>query len=531
MAKVLEVEKLQMSEPLQKENYGGGYYNGYIYFLQDNVVYKYDYINDIKDVYFSLPNRYNSRHSLYYDGRIYYYSTDNKISFFDIESKTVTDASIAGHSSEGKLTVTEDRIFSLHYRSDRGELYAYQFSLTSLSYVNYAKRDWDRSWYYYIQQNYNLDDFMIFGQSTYGYESPSTISKFKLKSSIQNIGASAVSINEQLQMDGSSTFMKDGIFYIVGGENKYNNETNNFYKFNPTTNIVEKINVDIPSFNFRDAVETPQGIYIFLSDGILRIREVEYDLTYSIKDNQGNLINEYTNRSPIISIRFGFDGTTISYRLNTLSEVISGVYTPQEIEGYRINGFTDVANSKSPIFPLNQDIDISINTDYSFYETYGTYKPPATTFNINLYQNSAEVNRVDKGDYLVEVGTLSGALREECSILTPSIVYQSENVPTFNYVYIPIFNRYYFVTSLSSVNKNLWRMELNCDVLMTYKEQILLLQGVIGRQEIDFNPLLIDNELPTQNNPIVEVIDIPSDAFNTQTSNGGHNFLLTVIGA
>ena len=116
-------------------------------------------------------------------------------------------------------------------------------------------------------------------------------------------------------------------------------------------------------------------------------------------------------------------------------------------------------------------------------------------------------------------------------MLTPSIVYQSSDVPTFNYVYIPIFNRYYFVTSLSSVSKNVWRMELNCDVLMTYKEQIFLLQGVIGRQEIDFNPLLVDNELPTQNNPIVEVIDIPSDAFNTQTSDAGHNYVITVIGS
>lgn len=153
-----------------------------------------------------------------------------------------------------------------------------------------------------------------------------------------------------------------------------------------------------------------------------------------------------------------------------------------------------------------------------------------TSFDIEIYQNSAEVNRVDKTGYLTNVGTLSGALRDECSMLAPSIVYQSESVPTFNYVYIPIFNRYYFVTSLSSVSKNVWRMELNCDVLMSYKNEILLLHGVIGRQENDFNPLLIDDELPTQNNPIVEVIDIPSNTFNTQSS-AGHNFLLTVIGA
>lgn len=529
MAKVLEVDKIQMSGPLQYNNYGGGYYNGYIYFLQGSVVYKYDYINDVKDVYFSLPTIYSGP-TLYYNGRIYYYSAYNKIAVFDIENKTITEASTGPTYGYNKLAVVNNYLVALRPYVQNYDLYAYRYNLNTLSGGNYYSGDWNgTAIIYYIQQNHNSDDFLIFGQDSDGDISANTLTKLKLTQS--NLSPSSISLNESLQMDGSSTFIKDGILYIVGGKNKYNNETNNFYKFDPSTNIVEKINIDIPAFSFRDAVETPQGIYIFLSDGILRIREVEYNLTYSIKDNQGALIAEYTNRSPITSIRFGFDGNTISYRLNTLSEVISGTYTPQEIEGYRINGFTDVANSKSPIFLLNQDIDISINTDYTFYETYGTYRPPATTFNINLYQNSAEVNRVDKEEFLEEVGTLSGALREECSMLTPSIVYQSESVPTFNYVYIPIFNRYYFVTSLSSVNKNVWRMELNCDVLMTYKNEILLLEGVIGRQESDFNPLLVDNELPTQNNPIVEVIDIPSETFDTQTTDNKHNFLLTVIGA
>lgn len=154
---------------------------------------------------------------------------------------------------------------------------------------------------------------------------------------------------------------------------------------------------------------------------------------------------------------------------------------------------------------------------------------PVGSFDIRLYKNSAEVNRVDKGRFLVSVGTLSGALREECSMLTPSIVYQSESVPTFNYVYIPIFNRYYYVTSLSSVSKNIWRMELNCDVLMTYKNEILSLQGVIKRQENDFNPLLVDDMLPTQTDPEIEVVNIPSEAFSGQLGLKPRNFVLTTI--
>lgn len=156
---------------------------------------------------------------------------------------------------------------------------------------------------------------------------------------------------------------------------------------------------------------------------------------------------------------------------------------------------------------------------------------PEGSFDMILYQNSAEVNRLDKREFLVNVGTLSGVLREECSLLSPSIVYQSENIPTYNYVYIPTFNRYYYVKTLSSVGKNLWRMELNCDVLMTYKDSIYMLDGIIGRQEHDFNPNLIDTEIPTQNDPLVEVIDIPSTAFDVQNTESGYNFILTVIGA
>lgn len=152
-----------------------------------------------------------------------------------------------------------------------------------------------------------------------------------------------------------------------------------------------------------------------------------------------------------------------------------------------------------------------------------------TSFDIEIYQNSAEVNRVDKTGYLTNVGTLSGALRDECSMLTPSIVYQSSDVPTFNYVYIPIFNRYYFVTSLSSVSKNVWRMELNCDVLMSYREQIKLLSGIIGRQENTYNDYLVDSEVPTENSPQVTIIDIPSSTFTTTQTGQVYCYVMSTI--
>lgn len=258
-----------------------------------------------------------------------------------------------------------------------------------------------------------------------------------------------------------------------------------------------------------------------------------YPYSYTIKSYNGdNVLASIVESPSMVNALLSVVGNQKTLTLTGVNELTYTLqWTTTTPEGKQFLGLATSPNSNRPTLVADQSTQVSWTGDIVLYESYGVYRPPATTFDINLYQNSAEVNRVDKGDYLVGVGTLSGTLREECSMLTPSIVYQSSDVPTFNYVYIPIFNRYYYVTSLSSVNKNVWRMELNCDVLMSYKDQIFLLQGVIGRQENVYNPLLVDNELPTQNNPIVEVIDIPSDAFNTQTSNAEHNFLLTVIGA
>lgn len=322
----------------------------------------------------------------------------------------------------------------------------------------------------------------------------------------------------------NTSFYRDGILYAIIDTHLFTIDVN--------TNLVVDTGTIINIPNFQSVIKVNDNQFLILGETSYIVEWVEYDFTYTINSNDGK--ESYLTlegQSPITKVRFNYTGgNNVGYVFNTLSGEVSGRFEIEIPEGKSLLGFSSTPNSTRAPYPINTDVEVGIYENYSFYAVFLTYRPPATTFNIELYQNSAEVNRVDKGQFLAPVGSLLGALREECSMITPSIVYQSESVPTFNYVYIPIFNRYYFVTSLSSVSKNMWRMELNCDVLMSYKNEILLLQGVIGRQEIDFNPLLVDNELPTQNNPIVEVIDIPSDAFNTQ-SDAGHNFLMTVIGA
>lgn len=168
-------------------------------------------------------------------------------------------------------------------------------------------------------------------------------------------------------------------------------------------------------------------------------------------------------------------------------------------------------------------------------DNYNVTTHSVQTFQINLYSNKAETNRVDKTDYLTSISTLNGTLRDECSTLRPSIVIQQTSLPSFNYAYIPIFNRYYFLISVTSVGYSLWRIELNCDILMSYKDGIKNLNAIIARQENDYNDWLIDNKLPANKDPFVQMVNIPNNVLTAHNPEDIHSlsafkYVLTVVG-
>lgn len=156
------------------------------------------------------------------------------------------------------------------------------------------------------------------------------------------------------------------------------------------------------------------------------------------------------------------------------------------------------------------------------------------SFNIVCYQNTAEPNRVDKTSFLTSIETLTGTLREPSSIINPSITIQRTNVPNYNYAYIAQFNRYYFIApnGITSVGKNLWKIDLQCDVLMSFKTGILALSAVVGRQEFDYNADLVDPQLPVEKETEVTTVTIPSSAFNNTPADDASpiNYILTVVG-
>ena len=114
-----------------------------------------------------------------------------------------------------------------------------------------------------------------------------------------------------------------------------------------------------------------------------------------------------------------------------------------------------------------------------------------------LYKNSADNRVVDKTPYLEEVTTLVGSFRDDVSIVHPTIRVHALNteLPGFNYVKIDELDRYYYVTGIRYVANCMWEVDLECDVLMTYKFAIGNCYGFIERNENLSNPNIIDTQI------------------------------------
>lgn len=321
-------------------------------------------------------------------------------------------------------------------------------------------------------------------------------------------------------------------YYAIGGslEGEANKD---LIQIDPTSLSSTKIGESPNNSTGCPIIQTTEdAAYIIYSDNLITVATLEeYDIDYTFKDNSGNVLAELTNKLPVDNITLGIDGNVASVTLRYIDSTTETVtFTVPEKPDFTFRGFSDVPNSTRP--QINEGSNtVGIYSDATFYPAYVQYYIPTTKFDLNLYQNTAEANRVDKSSYLTAVGTLSGVLRDECSVLNPTITIEYTQVPNFNYVYIPIFGRYYFVDNIVSVRKNIWRLSLRCDVLMTYRTGIDGLSAVIARQEFDYNPELVDNLLPVEKEMDVSVVEIASTAFATDAEGADvYNLSLVVVG-
>jgi hypothetical protein len=128
--------------------------------------------------------------------------------------------------------------------------------------------------------------------------------------------------------------------------------------------------------------------------------------------------------------------------------------------------------------------------------------------------------------------TVEGKLLFDQDMLTPKFVLQADTL-AYNYCYIPDFGRFYYVTKQLIKTGSMTEIHLQCDVLQSWKTQILSNKAVIERSadNDNVNMYFSDNMYWTQANKEVKtvpftkangeelVFEIPDD-----------NYILTIAG-
>ena len=90
-------------------------------------------------------------------------------------------------------------------------------------------------------------------------------------------------------------------------------------------------------------------------------------------------------------------------------------------------------------------------------------------------------------------------LKRDDSKENPRIKISNTNLTdNYNYAYIDVFDRYYFINSITQLNYSLSELEFETDLLSTYKDIVLASAGLVSHaiQEGDYrltNPKTTDN--------------------------------------
>lgn len=134
--------------------------------------------------------------------------------------------------------------------------------------------------------------------------------------------------------------------------------------------------------------------------------------------------------------------------------------------------------------------------------------------NIILGVVTDEKNKLSKN--FTNTVTFSGTLKQESSVINPTIIMEIENPSSFNYMYIPEFNRYYYIDDVVSIRNGLWRISGKVDVLNSFKNYIRSCPIIISNTEdVDSENYMVGEIWKTLVKTKTDVIDFPSGLNST----------------
>ena len=147
---------------------------------------------------------------------------------------------------------------------------------------------------------------------------------------------------------------------------------------------------------------------------------------------------------------------------------------------------------------------------------------------VTLYTNSGDTRQLNKN--LAVVATISNCqINDTCTILRPVLRFElSASYLAANYVYIPNFNRYYYITDITILNGNQTEITGHCDVLMSFWNSFKNSPCTAGRSSSNYDDYIDDPMVTIKETYRTESRRLSGEF--TPTASGSNHYVLTIGG-
>ena len=133
---------------------------------------------------------------------------------------------------------------------------------------------------------------------------------------------------------------------------------------------------------------------------------------------------------------------------------------------------------------------------------------------VQFYYNVSDARVINKNIIFGEA--FEGQARDEVDIMSPVILFDTDEILRYNYAYIPEFQRYYNISDRNVLREGLCEVSFDVDVLMSFRADILNLSVVVDKQSMEENgnEYIDDSSLVAENVMFQTVYNFPG-GFNS----------------
>ena len=162
-----------------------------------------------------------------------------------------------------------------------------------------------------------------------------------------------------------------------------------------------------------------------------------------------------------------------------------------------------------------------------------TYTPTSSgLYGIIFLKLESDKNTIGKtwSQEETDIVTIEGKMLFDKDILKPSFIV-SGNFSEFNYAYIPVFNRFYYIDTMQVKTGSMMEISFVCDVLQSFATDIKKNQAILERSESNYNVYMNDGEYWTQQDKEVETVPFKnSSELEALFSRNNNTYILTIAG-